>query len=277
MKTMLRPAVAQPAQDGEQPLDLRRRQRRGRLVEDDDARARKTARARARRAAAGRAARRPSRVARVDVDAEARAGARAPRAPSRASRRARSRLTGCVPRKTFSATLRSRHDAEFLVHHADAGGERVARRAEADRPAVERASARRTRACTPAMIFISVHLPAPFSPTSPWISPARSAKSTSRSAVTPPNDLARCRRSASQRAARRHRATRRSDQEVLLHPQHAGRVGLGDDRAVGDDVLRDAARAGLLAASRPPRRPRRSRRHGCGRRGCARWRTCARR
>ena len=37
--------------------------------------------------------------------------------------------------------------------------------------------------CTPAMIFISVDLPAPFSPTNPWISPGNSAKSTSRSAV----------------------------------------------------------------------------------------------
>ena len=39
------------------------------------------------------------------------------------------------------------------------------------------------------MIFISVLLPAPFSPTRPWISPAFSAKSTARRACTPPNDL----------------------------------------------------------------------------------------
>ena len=39
------------------------------------------------------------------------------------------------------------------------------------------------------MIFISVLLPAPFSPTRPWISPAFSEKSTARSACTPPNDL----------------------------------------------------------------------------------------
>ncbi len=30
-----------------------------------------------------------------------------------------------------------RHDAEFLMHHADAGGERIARRAEADLPPVD--------------------------------------------------------------------------------------------------------------------------------------------
>src|ERR1700759_751665 len=39
------------------------------------------------------------------------------------------------------------------------------------------------------MIFISVDLPAPFSPTRPWISPSRSEKSTARKAVTPPNVL----------------------------------------------------------------------------------------
>ncbi len=44
-------------------------------------------------------------------------------------------------------------------------------------------------ACTPAMIFISVLLPAPFSPTSPWISPSRSVKSTPWSASTPPKAL----------------------------------------------------------------------------------------
>ena len=39
MKIRLRPLVAHPAQHVEQPLDLGRRQRRGRLVENDDARA----------------------------------------------------------------------------------------------------------------------------------------------------------------------------------------------------------------------------------------------
>jgi hypothetical protein len=39
------------------------------------------------------------------------------------------------------------------------------------------------------MIFIRVDLPAPFSPTRPWISPAFSAKSTARRACTPPKDF----------------------------------------------------------------------------------------
>src|SRR5579871_5528843 len=98
--------------------------------------------------------------------------------------------------------------------------------------------------CTPAMIFISVLLPAPFSPTRPWISPGRSAKSTPRSASTPPKAFVI---PFSSRMGGRPSDMRVLDQEVILHPLHARRVGLGHDRTVGDDVLRDAL-AGLLAA-----------------------------
>src|ERR1700722_14629432 len=90
------------------------------------------------------------------------------------------------------------------------------------------------------MIFMSVDLPAPFSPTNPWISPGDSLKSTSRSAATPPNALVIPESSSS------GGVTSGSDQEVRLHPHHPGRVRLGDDRAVGDDVLRNAARPGLF-------------------------------
>src|SRR4051812_42741232 len=41
----------------------------------------------------------------------------------------------------------------------------------------------------PVMILIRVDLPAPFSPTSAWTSPALSSKDTSRSARTPSKDL----------------------------------------------------------------------------------------
>ena len=53
--------------------------------------------------------------------------------------------TGCLPRKTFSATLRSGHDAEFLVHHADAGRESVARRSGSSPPARRSSCGRRSR------------------------------------------------------------------------------------------------------------------------------------
>src|SRR6201986_3699073 len=87
---------------------------------------------------------------------------------------------------------------------------------------------------TPAMIFIIVDLPAPFSPARPWISPAFSVKSTFRSAWTPPTDFEM---SVSSSSAIRLAAT--SDEERLLHPEHALGVVLGDDRPVGDDVLRN--------------------------------------
>src|SRR5258707_6623717 len=92
--------------------------------------------------------------------------------------------------------------------------------------------------CTPAMIFISVLFPAPFSPTRPWISPANSAKSTPRSASTPPKALVISSNSRMGELACGIRA--HSDQEMILHPLHAGRVGLGHDRTVGHHALRDA-------------------------------------
>ena len=45
----------------------------------------------------------------------------------------------------------------------------------------------------PARIFISVLLPAPFSPQIAWTSPATAVNDTSRSARTPPKLLAMCR------------------------------------------------------------------------------------
>src|SRR5215471_5682823 len=96
-------------------------------------------------------------------------------------------------------------------------------------------------AWTPAMIFIIVLLPAPFSPARPWIWPAFSVKSTPRSAWTPPNDFETSVSSSSAIGA-----SIVSDQELFLHPQHTVSVGLGDNRAVGDDVLRDIL-AGLRA------------------------------
>src|SRR6185503_5125057 len=91
--------------------------------------------------------------------------------------------------------------------------------------------------CTPAMIFISVLLPAPFSPTRPWISPGRSAKSTPRSASTPPKVLPI---PFSSRRGVEPSAMAGSDQEVILHPLHARRIGLGHDGAVGHHALGNA-------------------------------------
>src|SRR3954454_2247838 len=91
------------------------------------------------------------------------------------------------------------------------------------------------------MIFISVDLPAPFSPTSPWISAAASAKSTDRRAVTPPKPFVIPASSSNADIVA-------SNQEVRLHPHHPGCVGFGHHGSVNDDVLGDAARARLFAA-----------------------------
>ena len=80
-------------------------------------------------------------------------------------------------------------DAEFLMNHGDAGRARIARPIETRTSFPSSTKRPENSACTPAMIFISVLLPAPFSPTRPWISPAESAKSTPRSASTPPKAL----------------------------------------------------------------------------------------
>src|SRR5882724_8573033 len=110
----------------------------------------------------------------------------------------------------------------------------------ADRKRVSRPSSNKrpeNSVCTPAMIFISVLLPAPFSPTRPWISPAESVKSTPRNAATPPKAFEM---PTSSRRGARPCDIGGSDQEMILHPLHAGGVGLGHHRAVGDDALGDA-------------------------------------
>ena len=99
-------AVAQAPQNAEQALDLGRRERGGGLVEDDDARARKEhARDLDELLQADRQV--ADALVRIDVDPER--GELLPRA-ARAMRRQRTtpkRFVGCLPRKTFSATVRS--------------------------------------------------------------------------------------------------------------------------------------------------------------------------
>ena len=85
------------------------------------------------------------------------------------------------------------------------------------------------------MIFISVLLPAPFSPARPWIEPGAQRE------IDAPQRLDAAKRlgDIGQFEAGGAMRDARSDQELLLHPQHAVGVRLGDDGAVGDDVLRE--------------------------------------
>lgn len=92
---------------------------------------------------------------------------------SRAMRRHCTRpraLVGWLPRKTFSATVRSgaTESSWCTMAMPAACASRV------ERKWVSFPSSRKrpeNSVCTPAMIFISVLFPAPFSPTRPWISP----------------------------------------------------------------------------------------------------------
>src|SRR3981189_3156014 len=119
----------------------------------------------------------------------------------------------------------------------------AARASRTDRKRVSRPSSVKrpeNSACTPAMIFITVLFPPPFSPTRPWISPAESTKSTPRRASTPPKAFVIW---CSSRMGERPCGIKGSDQEMILHPLHPSRVGLGYYRTVRDDALRDALSA----------------------------------
>ena len=62
------------------------------------------------------------------------------------------------------------HQHEVLVHHADAGGDGVGRASERDRLAVDQDLAL-VGSYRPKRTFMSVDLPAPFSPSKAWTSP----------------------------------------------------------------------------------------------------------
>src|SRR5438876_11795922 len=86
----------------------------------------------------------------------------------------------------------------------------------------------------PVMILISVDLPAPFSPTSAWTSPAASAKETPFSARTPANDFER------EAASRRGNGTDDTGRRVEISGGPEGRP-----LPVGDGVQ-------TVASTRPP-------------------------
>src|SRR6266508_3970671 len=107
----------------------------------------------------------------------------------------RKRLSGCVPTKMFSATLRSGKSvgswkmiAIPAVCDCFALSKIASSLSRTSRPASGR--------WTPASILTSVDLPAPFSPTSPCTSPAKSAMSPSSSACTAPKLFSACSRAS---------------------------------------------------------------------------------
>ena len=78
-----------------------------------------------------------------------------------------------------------RHQAVLLEHHGDAEMARLERRAAAETSRPSISILPEVSGTTPAITLVSVDLPAPFSPTSAWISPRRRSKSTSSMAGTP--------------------------------------------------------------------------------------------
>ena len=81
-----------------------------------------------------------------------------------------------------------RRQQRFLVHHGDADPRGLGGFPEMNFAAVPQHAAG-VALHLPATIFISVDLPAPFSPSRRCTSPAATARLPSRSAVTPPNRL----------------------------------------------------------------------------------------
>ena len=174
--------VLELAQVGEQLVDLLRHEHGGRLVQDEDLRAAVEHLADLDALPRADAELLDQRVG-IDVEAVG-VGDLADLARAR-------RAVSSTP---ALGRLAAEHDVledgqvvgqhEVLVHHADAGGDRVRRRGERHRLAVDgdRALVRLVHAVE---VFISVDLPAPFSPTIACTCPRRTVMSMSWLATTP--------------------------------------------------------------------------------------------
>ena len=138
----------------------------------------------------------------------------------------------------------------LLVDQRDAELLRDDRSRDLDRLAVEREASPRVGRCTPARILAKVDLPAPFSPSSAWISPRLRSRSTSRSTSIAGEltcEMPRAEISGMSAAAGRPRpcsASRRNrrigiDQLLRLE---VGPEGGRDRRVQRGDVLRHLAR-----------------------------------
>ena len=190
--TIARPDSFERLHALEEPVGVRLAEARRRLVEDEDARARRRparARARSRRAAGRRRRARPharrAGCASPATSASARSADRAtPRSPGARRRRPRARCRARCSRPRRGADTAS-------APAAPSRRPRAARQpGRAARTACPRASSSRgPRRSTPSRMRISVLLPAPFSPSTACTSPARTSRSTPRRTTTGPNDF----------------------------------------------------------------------------------------
>ena len=205
MYTMAMPALAQAARRrakrrstssrAEARSSARRARARGSVARRGRARSRRAAarRARARRRAVGRG--------RCFVaPAGSIASARAPRSPALRAldEHAEPARARCRARRSPS-TVRCGQSAQLLVDHRDAARARVERDRAARYGAPSSSSVPASGRSAPASTFISVLLPAPFSPSSACTSPARDARDRRRRARSSRRTRLRCR--APKRAA----------------------------------------------------------------------------
>src|SRR3546814_97858 len=122
------------------------------------------------------------------------------------------------------------HQHEVLMHHADAGGDGVARRADRHRPPVDEdlAAVGLVEAVEDAH---QRRLAAPFSPTMPWMVPAFTARQTSRFACTAPKALLMWRSSMASGVSSAERPREISVVEATENP--AGRPAPATPREAG--------------------------------------------
>ena len=242
-------AIAEPADDREQPLDLVGGERRRRLVEDQDARLDRQRLGDLDELLVGH---RQAADRRADVEAGRRARRTAPAPPgaSRPSRSCPSRPDGAWPMNTFSATVRSgkRRGSWWTTAIPSA-------RAWAG-PWIWVASPSSQIVplsgwWTPARILTSVLLPAPFSPTSAWTSPGSEVEGDVVEGLGRGEPLG----DPAQLGARRRRGRRRSPlggHRAGLAASEPSVGGVGDRAAIGgDEPDVDAARGRAPRPSRP--------------------------
>ena len=176
--------LREPLEDGEHLGDVAGGERRGRLVKDEDARL-----PHQRLGDLDHLAARQRQV----LDAGARMDLLGP--GTRQRRLGEPTLRGAVDQP--EALRRPRdgdivghrkvgHQRQLLEHAGDAGSGRRRRRGEARLRPVNAACGPNRAATTPAMILISVDLPAPFSPRMAWMRPPWTVSSAFSRALTPP-------------------------------------------------------------------------------------------
>ncbi len=181
MKITVAPPAVSSRSDCEQLVDLLRHEHGGRLVEDDDAWRRGTAPSGSRRAACSPTPRSPTSASGSTLRPY-----RSPSSRSRAAPRGSSASfdPGSWPSTMFSQTARLSASRKcWNTMPMPARSRRAATGKSLSSPLTVTVPS--SGRCAPYSVFISVDLPAPFSPTIAWIVPGRTVRFTPSFATTP--------------------------------------------------------------------------------------------